>query len=271
MTIACFAAIQMTSGVDVGANLQAAAKHIDTAVSNGAQLVVLPENFAAMGRKEADRCVLAEGDGSGLVQDFLAQQAERNRIWIVGGTVPIVSDDPARPTSSTLVFAADGQRVARYDKVHLFDVGIPGQDERYSESAHTQAGSVPMIVDTPWGGLCIAVCYDMRFPEMFRSFSAPGPKLIALPAAFTATTGKVHWSILLRARAIENLCFVIAAAQTGEHENGRQTYGHSMIVSPWGEIIADAGTDTGVVVGELDLDEQAELRRKFPVLGHRRL
>lgn len=270
MTTVRFAAIQMTSGVDVGANLRAAEGHIDAAAADGAQLVVLPENFAAMGRKEADRCVLAEADGTGPVQAFLAQQAARHNVWIVGGTVPIASGDPVRPYASALVFAADGHRVARYDKMHLFDVGIPGHDEHYSESAHTQIGSAPMIVATPWGGLCVAVCYDLRFPELFRNFSTTPPKFIVLPAAFTAATGQVHWSTLLKARAIENLCFVVAAAQTGVHENGRQTHGHSMILSPWGEVIADAGTVVGFVSGDLDLDAQALTRRRFPVLDHRR-
>ena len=270
MTTVRFAAIQMTSGVDVGANLRAAQEQIEAAAADGAQLVVLPENFAAMGRHEADRCAMAEPDGAGPVQTFLAQQAARHNVWIVGGTVPIAGGDPARPYASVLVFAADGRRVARYDKMHLFDVGIPGRDEHYSESAHTQAGSAPMMVVTPWGGLCVAVCYDLRFPELFRNFSATGPRIIALPAAFTAATGQAHWSTLVRARAIENLCFVVAAAQTGVHENGRQTHGHSMIVSPWGEVIEDAGTAVGFVAGDLDLDAQALTRSRFPVLDHRR-
>ncbi len=271
MTAVWCAAIQMTSGVDVVMNLRTATEYIAMAAGDGAQLVVLPENFSAMGCHEADRCALAEEDGAGLVQDFLAEQAARHKLWIVGGTVPIISDDPERPTASALVFAADGERVARYDKVHLFDVGIPGGDEHYSESAHTLAGSVPVVVDTPWGGLCVAVCYDLRFPELFRNFSGTRPKLIAVPAAFTAATGQAHWSILLRARAIENLCFVVAAAQTGVHENGRRTYGHSMLVSPWGEVVADAGSAAGVVVGEFDLEGLGEIRGKFPVLGHRRV
>ncbi|MAF84636.1 MAG: carbon-nitrogen hydrolase family protein [Gammaproteobacteria bacterium] len=269
MTIVRCAAVQMTSGVDVDENLRAVAGHIEAAAAKGAQFIVLPENFSAMGRKEADRCALAESDGDGPLQNFLAEQAARYAIWIVGGTIPVAGDDPVRPTASSLVFAADGRRVARYDKIHLFDVGIPGQDERYCESAHTRAGSLPMIVTTPWGGLCVAVCYDVRFPELFRSFSATELKLIALPAAFTATTGAAHWATLLRARAIENLCFVVAAAQTGRHENGRQTYGHSMLISPWGKVIADAGTDTGVIVADLDLEAQADMRRRFPVLEHR--
>jgi nitrilase len=271
MTTVRFAAVQMTSGVAVGENLRAAAESVNAAAGEGAQLVVLPENFAAMGLREADRCALAEPDGGGPVQTFLAELAARSKVWIVGGTVPMISDDPARPTASALVFAADGRRVARYDKMHLFDVGLPGRDEHYSESAHTQAGTAPMMVTTPWGELCVAVCYDVRFPELFRGFSAPGPDFIVLPAAFTATTGQAHWSMLLRARAVENLCFVVAAAQSGVHENGRQTYGHSMIVSPWGEVIADAGNGTGFIAGELDLDAQADTRRRFPALEHRRL
>ncbi len=268
MTSVRCAAVQMTSGLDVDANLRAVAGHINAAAAQGAQFIVLPESFAAMGCKEVDRCALAEPDGDGPLQNFLAEQAACHTVWIVGGTIPIIGDDPARPSASSLVFAADGHRVARYDKIHLFDVGIPGRDEHYSESAHTKAGSSPLIVPTPWGGLCVAVCYDVRCPELFRSFSVSEMQLIALPAAFTATTGAAHWSILLRARAIENQCFMVAAAQTGRHENGRQTYGHSMLVSPWGKVIADAGTDTGVIVADLDLDAQADIRRQFPVPKH---
>lgn len=266
-----FAAVQMTSGVDVAANLSAAADHIEAAAGNGAQLVVLPENFATMGVAESDRCALAEAEGSGPLQDFLAERASRNAVWIVGGTVPIAGADPARPYASALVFSAEGRRVARYDKIHLFDVGVPGEEERYRESTYTSAGTGQTVVATPWGDLCVAICYDVRFPELFRGCAAPGPAFIALPAAFTAATGQAHWSTLVRARAIENLCFVVAAAQTGTHENGRQTHGHSMIVSPWGEVIADAGTSTGVIVGDVDLDAMADIRRRFPALDHRKL
>jgi len=271
MTTVRFAAIQMTTGVEVGENLRVAAKFIEEAAGERAELIVLPENFAAMGCGENARCVLAEADGNGPLQAFLAEQAARNKAWIVGGTIPVISDDPQRPYASSLVFSADGERVARYDKLHLFDVGLPGRDERYSESAHTRAGSAPVMVTTPWGELCVAVCYDIRFPELFRRFPAPGPDFIVLPAAFTESTGQAHWSALLRARAIENLCFVVAAAQTGAHENGRKTFGHSMIVGPWGEVMADAGTEPGFVVADLDLEEQAEVRERFPALDHRKL
>jgi nitrilase len=271
MTTVRFAAIQMTTGVGVDANLQIAAELIGKAAREGAQLIVLPENFAAMGLREADRCALAEPDGHGPLQAFLARQAVLNNAWIVGGTIPVISDDPSRPFASALVFAADGERVARYDKMHLFDVGLPGRDEHYSESAHTRAGSAPIFVTTPWGKLCVAVCYDVRFPELFRHGPAPGPDFIVLPAAFTESTGQAHWSALLRARAIENLCFVVAAAQTGAHENGRKTFGHSMIVGPWGEVMAGAGTEPGFVVADLDLEEQAEVRERFPALDHRKL
>jgi nitrilase len=271
MTTVRFAAIQMTTGVEVGENLQVVTRFIDEAAGEGAQLIVLPENFAAMGCGEADRCALAEPDGDGPLQAFLAEQASRNKIWIVGGTIPVSSDDPERPYASSLVFSVDGERVARYDKMRLFDVGLPGRDESYCESAHTLAGSAPVMVTTPWGGLCVAVCYDLRFPELFRQFNAPGSDFIVLPAAFTESTGQAHWSVLLRARAIENLSFVVAAAQTGKHENGRKTFGHSMIVGPWGEVIANAGTEPGFVVADLDLEEQAKVRERFPALDHRKL
>lgn len=271
MTTVRVAAVQMTSAIDVAANLATAVESIEAAAAAGAQMVVLPENFASMGRNEADRCALAEPDGGGPLQDFLAQTAARCRVWIVGGTVPVASDDPSRPFASCLVFADDGARVARYDKMHLFDVGIPGSGDRYGESRHTLPGTAPSLVETPWGGLLVAVCYDLRFPELFRHFPSAQQRIIALPAAFTAPTGAAHWATLVRARAIENLCFVVAAAQAGQHENGRRTHGHSMIVSPWGETVGDAGTAPGFIVGDLDLSVQDETRRRFPALGHRRL
>ncbi len=271
MTTVRVAAVQMTSGVDVAANLATAAGLIEGAAAAGARLVVLPENFAALGRDEADRCALAEPDGDGPLQVFLAATAARCGVWLVGGTVPIAGDDPLRPFAAALVFADDGRRVARYDKMHLFDVGIPGSEELFGESRHTQAGMTPSRVETPWGGLLVAVCYDLRFPELFRQFPPAQQRFIALPAAFTAPTGEAHWATLLKARAIENLCFVIAAAQTGRHENGRRTHGHSMIVSPWGKTIAEAGAEPGFIVGDLDLADQDRMRDRFPVLEHRRL
>lgn len=264
------AVVQMTSGPGRAQNLAVAGDLIARAAGDGAELIVLPENFSAMGMSEADRCKLAEPDGAGPVQDFLAEQARARQCWIVGGTVPLASDDPQRPFAAALVYADDGRRAGRVDKLHLFDVGLPGSDEAYRESAHTMAGTAPARFETPWGMLSVAVCYDVRFAETFRAeWSAPD--LIALPAAFTVPTGRAHWSVLLRARAIENVCAVLAAAQTGHHANGRRTYGHSLIVSSWGQVEADAGTAPGYAVAELDLAEQADIRTRFPALKHRRL
>ena len=270
MTALAVAVIQMTSGAEQSRNLAEAARLIEAAAGSGAELIVLPENFSAMSLDDADRCTLAEADGDGPVQAFLAEQAAGHRAWIVGGTLPIRGDDPQRPYASALVYGADGKRVARYDKMHLFDVDVPERDEHYRESKHTAAGSTPLLVSSPWGRLCVAVCYDVRFAELFRQFDA-APDLIALPAAFTVPTGAAHWSVLVRARAIENLCPVLAAAQTGRHENGRRTWGHSLIVDAWGDVLADAGTAPGVRVATLDPVAAATVRRRFPSLEHRRL
>jgi predicted amidohydrolase len=264
------AAIQMNSGDDVSANLAVAAKLLDQAAGEGANLAVLPENFAGMGRDDAFRVGIAEPEGRGQIQNFLSTAAARNRMWIVGGTLPLQSDDRERPFSSCLVFDSDGNRVARYDKIHLFDVAIPGSTEQYRESAHTAAGNRPIFVDTPWGGLGIAVCYDLRFPEMLRYRPRGRLDILAIPAAFTLATGQAHWNFLLRARAIENLCYVAAAAQTGSHPGGRRTWGHSMIVGPWGQQMAVVGEDVAPIVSEIDLDQLDRLRQEFPVLSHRR-
>ena len=266
-----FAAIQMTSGVAVDRNLAVTAECIHIAAREGAQLVVLPENFSSMGLHEADRSGMAEAAGQGPVQDFLADQAVRNKIWIVGGTLPVKSDDALRPYAASLVFNPNGEQVARYDKMHLFDVGIPGQQEHYRESSHTYPGHQPVLVELPWGKLILSICYDLRFPELFRCFAAESPQFIVVPAAFTVATGKAHWQKLLQARAVENLCYVIAAAQVGTHENGRQTFGHSMIISPWGETLAEASGEVGVISAALDLEHQAQLRQRFPVLNHQRI
>lgn len=271
MTELRVAAIQMTSGVTVAANLVAAAERLSAAAEKEIELVVLPENFAAMSHRESDRCALAEVEGQGAVQEFLSDQAVRNNLWIVGGTVPMQSADPSRPYASTLIYNPAGEQVARYDKMHLFDVGIPGQEEQYRESAHTSPGDRPVIFETPWGRMLPAICYDLRFPELFRRVAKNSPQVITVPAAFTVATGRAHWSALLKARAIENLSYVIAAAQVGTHENGRQTWGHSMIVSPWGEILAEAADDDAIVTCSLDLDQQTKLRKKFPVLKHQRM
>jgi nitrilase len=264
------AVVQMNSGEDVAANLTRARRALRNAAADGAVLAVLPENFARMGRKESDRLSIIEEDGAGPLQDFLAAEAARSGMWIVGGTLPLKSDDPKRPYAAALVYDGSGRRAGRYDKVHLFDVRVPESEEAYRESQSTMHGSKGLIVEAPWGMLGVAVCYDLRFPEMFRWMSQEGVDLVALPAAFTFRTGAAHWEPLLRARAIENLVYVAAAAQTGTHPAGRQTYGHSMLIDPWGAVLADAGGRTGVIAATIDVQRLKKLRQQFPVLDHRR-
>ena len=222
------AAIQMTSGHDVEANLEAAGRHLGEAARQGALLAALPENFAFMGKESGDKRAIAEPDGAGRIQDFLADAARRLQIWIVGGTLPLRHQDAdGRVAAACLVYKSDGQRAARYDKMHLFDVDVPGSSESHRESAHTVPGRELRVVDTPVGKLGLAVCYDMRFPEQFRELSRQGAELFVVPAAFTVPTGRAHWESLLRARAIENLCALVAPAQWGVHPSGRETYGDS--------------------------------------------
>lgn len=266
------AAIQMVSSADVGRNLATAAELLRRAREEGAVLAALPENFAFMGLREADKLAVAEDDGSGPIQAALADLARDLSLWIVAGTLPLrLPGDAARTAAACLLIDADGRRVARYDKIHLFDVAIPGKDERYQESASVQPGSAPVCVDTPAGRLGMAVCYDLRFPELFRRLLGLGAEWFCLPSAFTAPTGRAHWETLLRARAIENLCHVVAPAQSGFHENGRETHGDSMIVDCWGRVLARLPRGTGVVVGEIDLVRQREVRQNFPCVDHRRL
>jgi nitrilase len=230
---------------------------------------VLPENFALMGRRESDKLALREQEGHGPLQDFLAEQAARHHLWLVGGTLPLQGRDAERTRASCLVYDDQGRRVARYDKLHLFDVQVVDSGERYQESASIEPGDQAAVVDTPFGRLGLAVCYDLRFPELFRALLAQGMELLALPAAFTAATGKAHWETLLRARAIENLCYGIAAAQGGRHSNGRETYGDSLIVDPWGVVLARLATGPGVVLADLDRDRLRHIRQQFPALQHR--
>lgn len=266
------AAIQMVSAADVGRNLATAAQLLRRAREEGAVLAALPENFAFMGLREADKLAVAEDDGSGPIQAALADLARELHLWIVAGTLPLrLPDDAERTAAACLVFDAEGRRVARYDKIHLFDVAIPGRDERYQESASVAPGTRPVCVDTPAGRLGMAVCYDLRFPELFRRLLGLGAEWFCLPSAFTAPTGRAHWETLLRARAIENLCHVVAPAQSGFHENGRETHGDSMIVDCWGRVLARLPRGSGVVVGEIDLVRQREVRQNFPCVDHRRL
>jgi deaminated glutathione amidase len=263
------AAIQMTSGPDVSANLAQARTLLAQARARDARLAALPENFAFMGLQDADKRAVGEADGSGPIQDFLAATARELELWIVAGTMPIKSASDGRVAAASLVFDASGTRVARYDKIHLFDVDIPGKTEIYRESAHVAPGREPVVIDTPAGRLGLSVCYDIRFPELFRKLSAAGAQIIAIPSAFTAPTGRAHWETLLRARAIENLCYVIAPAQSGFHPNGRETYGDSMIVDHWGAVLQRLPRGQGCVVADVDLNRQADARTSFPALTHR--
>jgi len=266
--IAC---IQMASGPKVGANLLEAERLIAEAVNRGAGLVVLPENFALMGNTEQDKVRMREPAGAGRIQGFLAEQASRHGIWLVGGTIPLVADSDDKVRASCLVFDDNGRQVARYDKIHLFDVELVDSNEQYTESETIEPGGEVVVVDSPFGRMGLSVCYDLRFPELFRKQLNVGMELLVLPAAFTAITGRAHWDILVRARAIENLCYVAAAGQGGYHLNGRETYGHSMIVDPWGTVLNTLARGPGVVTAAMDLGRIASARRNFPSIEHRRL
>lgn len=264
-------AVQMATGPNVNANLYEAERLIREAAEQGAGLVVLPENFAFMGKRGEDQLPLREEAGSGPLQAFLSRVAQQNGIWLVGGTIPMISQDRGRVRAASLVFDERGRQVARYDKMHLFDVCLPGGDERYQESATIEPGDAIVVLDSPLGRLGVAVCYDLRFPELFRQMLDQGMELLAIPSAFTAITGKAHWETLVRARAIENLAYVVAAAQGGFHLNGRETHGHSMVVDPWGTVLAQVPRGTGFVCCPLDREFQGSVRRNFPTIEHRRL
>jgi deaminated glutathione amidase len=266
------AAIQLCSGTDVAVNLATAARLLAQAAEGGARLAVLPENFALMAVNEADKLSCAEADGRGSIQAFLSAQAAALKMWVVGGTAPLaVPGSSGKIFASCLVFAPDGTRRARYDKLHLFDVELSG-GERYRESATFSPGTAPAPpVETDSGRLGLSICYDLRFPELYRELSQQGAELLTVPSAFTRRTGEAHWEVLLRARAIENQCFVIAPNQGGVHAGGRATFGHSMIVDPWGAVLACRPEGEGVVLAELDRAQQTQIRRTFPCLDHRRL
>ena len=261
----------MASGPNVKANLEEAEKLIKTAVQQDAKLIVLPENFAIMGLSEVDKVTIAEPFGEGPIQQFLAQQASKHGIWIVGGTVPIESGVTGKVYSACLLYNDSGEVVARYDKIHLFDVVLEDNDESYNESETIESGDDVVVVDTPFGKLGLAICYDLRFPELFRAMADVGMEVCVLPSAFTSLTGKAHWESLLRARAIENLCYVIAPDQGGYHISGRETHGDSMIVDPWGVVLNRLPHGTGVVVSDIDLEKLRKTRKNFPALQHKRL
>jgi nitrilase len=262
-----FAAVQMISGDALAANLDAAGRLIGEAAAAGASLVALPENFYLISSDERAKVALGEPDGDGPIQRFLADAARRHQVWIVGGTAPIASDDPARVRSACLVFDAEGRRVARYDKMHLFQ--FTAQGESYDESRSLEGGTRPVALETPFGRLALSVCYDVRFPELYRALE-PFDALF-LPSAFTVPTGRAHWHTLLRARAIENLAYVVAPAQGGRHPGGRTTYGHSLIVDPWGEVVAERAEGEGFVLAPIERERIAEVRRSLPALENRRL
>jgi nitrilase len=255
----------MISGPDVVPNLATAGRLIAEAAASGAQLVALPEYFPLIGASDVDRLAARESEGSGPIQDFLAAAAREHGIWLVGGSIPLLAEDPAKLRNSSLVFDPQGKRIARYDKIHLF--GFRKGSESYDEAATIERGNQVVAFDTPLGRVGLAICYDLRFPELFR---AMGPlDLLVLPAAFTETTGRAHWEMLLRARAVENQCYLLASAQGGLHPTGRMTHGNSMIVDPWGEVLARIDKGEGVVVAELDPQRISDTRASLPALKHR--
>jgi len=259
------AAIQMASGPNVTANLQEAQRLIELAAATGARIIALPEYFPIMGMKDTDKVAARERDGEGPIQSFLAAEARRHKVWIVGGSVPLEAGTPDKVRNSCLVFNQLGERVARYDKIHLF--GFEMGNERYSEERTIEPGDRVCTVDSPYGRLGISVCYDLRFPELYRAMG--DVDLLFVPSAFTETTGKAHWDTLIRARAIENLAYVIAPAQGGYHVNGRETHGHTMIVDPWGVVLDRLPRGSGVVVAGVNPTYQAKIRRSLPALTHK--
>src|SRR5258707_14797350 len=266
-----FATIKMTSSNIVADNLAAAGDLLHEAKQAGADIACLPENFSFIGLRDADKLEVAEPDGAGPVQSFLSDTARKLKMWILGGTIVIRGDSERRVANSSLLIDAAGKRVARYDKIHLFDVTLPGRDEQYRESNHVTPGREPVIADTPVGKLGLSVCYDMRFPELYRDLVSKGAEWLAMPPAFTVPTGRAHWETLLRARAIENLCYVVAPAQTGTHTSGRETYGDTLIAGYLGQGPSRFAKGSGVITADIDLAKQAETRARFPALDNRRL
>ena len=265
------AAVQMASGPQLQANLMEAGRLVGEAAEAGAGMVVLPEMFAIMGKSDAARVQLTEDEGNGPIQDCLARLARQHKVWIVAGTIPLRSAQEGRPYAACLLYDDHGQVIARYDKIHLCDVTVGDEAEVYTESHTNYPGERVVVVDTPFGRLGLTVCYDLRFPELYRELSRQGAEILVIPSAFTEITGQAHWEALLRARAIENLCYVVAAAQGGYHVSGRTTYGHSMVVDYWGRVRGQLNKGSGIVLLDPDLPAQRVMRQRFPVLGHRRL
>jgi nitrilase len=277
------AALQMVSTPDVARNLEAAARLIAEAARGGAALVALPEYFCLLGRRDTDKLAAAEAPGQGPIQAFLSDAARRHGLFVLGGTLPVAAPSAGGPSAAgprvlnrSCLYGPRGRELAHYDKVHLF--AFDNGRESYDEGRTLAAGERPVAAELPlpaWGEaplrLGLSVCYDLRFPELYRALMRPPCDVIAVPSAFTHTTGLAHWEVLLRARAIENQCYVLAAAQGGTHENGRRTFGHSLIVDPWGEVLACRDEGEGVVMAEIDAARIAQVRRQLPALAHRRL
>ena len=272
MTKHCFAAVQMASGPMLAANLEQAARLIGEAARGGAELVVLPESFALIGDDSAAMLAAREKPGHGPIQEFLCRQARQHRVWICAGAVPLECDQDDKIRPAYLLYDKAGRQVARYDRIHLFDVTVKGATtEQYQESKIMDAGGDIVVTTTPFGRIGLAASYDLRFPELFRAMVVAGVDVILLPAAFTSVTGKAHWEPLVRARAVENLCYVVAAAQTGIHPGGRHTWGHSMIIDPWGQKLDVLDDVVDCISGEVDAGYLSSIREKFPALSHRRL
>ncbi len=262
------AAVQMASGPQVQANLMEANRLIRQAVDEDAGLVVLPEMFGMMGVYDKDTLAVAEPFGEGQMQDFVSRKAEEYGVWIVAGTIPLLTEHAEKYAASSLLYNDRGEQVARYDKMHLFDVKVEEENKIYAESKTVVPGNDATVVDTPFGRLGMTVCYDLRFPELYRHLVQQGAEIITVPSAFTEATGMAHWEALLRARAIENLCYIVAPGQGGYHVNGRTTWGHSMVIDYWGRIRGQLNKGAGITAIEIDLDELRTTRTNFPVLEH---
>lgn len=264
------AAIQMCSTHILEKNFESSAKLIKEAASNGAKLVVLPEMFAIIDEPSPEEVMVKEPFGSGIIQDFLSSEAQRHKIWLVGGTIPIACEENNKIRASCIVYNDTGKAVARYDKIHLFDA-LVSESETYKESNTTEPGDQVVVIDTPFGKLGLAVCYDLRFPYLFTALRNLGAEIIAVPAAFTVKTGEAHWQLLTRSRAIDSFCYVIGAGQGGVHSNGRKTYGHSLIVDPWGTVVSQKNDmDEGVVYSQVNLEELHKIRISIPTFAHQK-
>ncbi|HVC49916.1 MAG TPA: carbon-nitrogen hydrolase family protein [Burkholderiales bacterium] len=259
------AAVQMVSGPDVMANIETARTLVVQAKNLGARLVVLPEYFPVMGMKDTDKLLVSESFGTGPIQDFLSQTARSSQLWIVGGTLPIKAATPDRVRNSCLVFDDQGVLRARYDKIHLFGMDFGG--ECYRESDTIESGRDIVALDSPFGRIGLSICYDLRFPELYRQMGEVD--ILCIPSAFTELTGQAHWEVLLRARAIENLAYVIASGQGGIHPSGRETHGNSMIVDPWGVVVKRLGKGPGLVLADLSAERRQRLREGLPALKHK--